>query len=106
MTLQEIIDLTWIPILAFALSFCAGVHMLIIKKRPPYLKTKDDHRAMKDEKKYAEVGGRLLLFFAVGAAVMVGLLFISAWAAFTEIVLVFLIFAKRWKEMNDAYGPM
>ena len=106
MTLQEIIDLTWIPILAFAMSLCAGIHMLIIKKRPPYLKTKDDHRTMRDEKKYAEVGGRLLLFFALGAAAMVGLLFVSPWAALCEIVIVFLVFAKQWKDMNDKYGPI
>ena len=106
MTLNEIFDMTWIPILAFALSFCAGVHMLIIGKRPPYLKNKDDNRPLKNEAMYAKTGGRLLIYFALGAAVMCGLLFFNLWMALAEIVAVFLTFSVRWREMEEKYGPI
>ncbi|MBQ7676693.1 MAG: hypothetical protein IJT32_00520 [Lachnospiraceae bacterium] len=106
MSLSEILELTWIPILAFAMSFCAGVHMLIIKKRPPYLKTRGDNRTMRNEKKFAEVGGKLLIFFAMGAAAMLGLLFVNPWAALAEIIVVFLVFSWQWRNMNEKYGPI
>lgn len=106
MSLTEILELTWIPILAFAMSFCAGVHMMLIKKRPPYLKTRNDNRTMRDERKYAEVGGRLLIFFALGAAAMLGLLFVSPWVALAEIIVVFLVFSWQWRQMSDKYGPI
>ena len=106
MDINEIIDMTWIPILAFALSFCAGVHMLIIKRRPSYLKKKDDNRPMRDEEKYAKEGGKLLIFFAVGAAGMCGLLFVNMWMALAEIIVVFLVFSVRWRDVEENFGPM
>ena len=106
MDLKEILDLTWIPILAFALSFCSGIHMLIIKRRPSYLKKKDDMRPMKDEERYAKEGGRLLIFFALGAAIMCALLFVNQWMALAEIVVFFLVFSVRWRDVEEKYGPI
>ncbi len=98
--------MTWIPILAFALSFTSGLHMLIIKKRPPYLKKKDDIRPMRNEEEYAKEGGKLLIFFSLGAVAMCGLLFYNPWMALAEIVVVFLVFSLRWKELEQKYGPI
>ncbi len=106
MDLNQIIELTWIPLLAFALSFLAGMHMLLVRARPPYLRVKGDKRPLKNEEQYAVTGGKLLLFFALGAAGMTGLLFINVYAAFAEIIVVFLVFSVLWRNMNAKYGPM
>ncbi len=106
MDLNEIIELTWIPILAFVMSTAAGIHMLLIKKRPPYLRVKGDNRVMQNEEQYAKTGGILLLLFGLGAAGMVVLLFVNAYAALAEIVVVFLIFSVKWRDMNRKYGPL
>ena len=105
MDLQTIVEFTWIPLLAFALSFLAGLHMLLIRTRPPYMKNRSDKRPLKNEEMYAVTGGKLLLFFALGAAGMTGLLFLNIYAAFAEIIVVFLVFSVMWRNMSMKYGP-
>ena len=104
--IEVILELTWIPLIAFAMSFVAGLHMLLTKRRPMYLKTRGDNRPLQDETRYAKVGGLLLLFLAAGAIGMCVLLFFNVILAFAEVVVVFVIFAILWRRMSVKYGPL
>ena len=104
--IEVILELTWIPLIGLAMSLLAGLHMLLTKRRPIYLKTKGDNRPLQNETKYAKVGGLLLLFMAAGAGVMCYLLFVSVIGAFVEIVVVFIIFSVFWRRMSVKYGPL
>ncbi len=76
MPIEVILELTWIPLIAFAMSFLAGLHMLLTKRRPIYLRVRGDNRPLQDETRYAKVGGSLLLFLAAGAIGMLSLIHI------------------------------
>lgn len=106
MPIEVILELTWIPLIAFAMSFLAGLHMLLTKRRPMYLKVRGDNRPLQNETRYATVGGCLLLFLAAGAIGMCVLLFYNVIMAFVEVVVVFIVFAILWRRMSVKYGPL
>lgn len=106
MPIEVILELTWIPLIAFAMSFLAGLHMLLTKRRPIYLRVRGDNRPLQDETRYAKVGGCLLLFLAAGAIGMCVLLFYNVIMSVAEVTVVFVIFAVLWRRMSEKYGPL
>lgn len=104
MTLQQILDLTWVPILAFGVSLGFGLNMLITRN-PQIVRSKKDNSLFKDPEGYAVHGGILMLFLALGALIMTGLLFVNVVAAFIEAVVVVVAYAILWKRMHNKYGP-
>ena len=105
MTFQQIIDLTWIPLLAFCLCLVYGLK-LIITKDPEPLKGKDKTVLFKDGEKFAVKAGQLMLLMAAGALIMCVLLFFNSFAALIEVSVVFIIFTVLWKKANDRYGKL
>ncbi len=106
MDLATIFDLTWIPLLAFALCFLAGSHMFYLGKRPPYLMTKGDYRPLRDEANYAKKGGLLLIFLSMGALLMTVLLFVHIVLAVLVMTAWYLVFSVLWKKMSSRYGAI
>lgn len=95
----------WIPVGLGIVCLVYGLYM-IITKDPSKLRRKDDNRLLKDEKKYAEVGGYLMLFMALGCLVMVIIIELlkNEMLATIESFVWFIIFGILWKLMNDKYG--
>lgn len=95
----------WIPVGLGIVCLVYGLYM-IITKDPSKLRRKDDNRLLKDEKKYAEVGGYLMLFMALGCLVMVIIIELlkNEVLATIESFVWFIIFGILWKLMNDKYG--
>lgn len=59
---------------------------------------------LKDEKRYAKEGGKLVIVLAIGSFVMGILLMINVYVAIAEICLVVLVVGCLWKQMNAKYG--
>jgi len=95
----------WIPVGLGVVCLVYGIYMLITKD-PSKLRKKNDNRLLRDEKKYAEIGGYLMLFMALGCLVMVIIIevFHNDMAATIESFVWFIIFGYLWKKMNDKYG--
>lgn len=104
MTLQQIFDLAWVPILTFGVTLGLGLNMLITKS-PQVLKGKKDKTLYKDPEAYAIHGGRLMLLLALGALIMAVLLFINAIAALAAAVVTIAVYTVLWKRMHTKYGP-
>ncbi|MCR5734158.1 MAG: hypothetical protein K6G22_06080 [Lachnospiraceae bacterium] len=105
MTFQQIVDLTWIPLLAFAICTVYGLK-LIITKDPQSLKAKNENVIFKDGEKFAVKAGQLMLLMAAGALIMCVLLFYNSFAALVEVTAVFILFTVLWKKANDKYGKL
>lgn len=104
MTIQQILDLVWVPILTFGVTLGVGLNMLITRS-PQILRGKKDHTLYKDPEGYAIHGGRLMLILAFGALGMAGLMFVNEIAALAEAIVVIGIFMVLWKRMHTKYGP-
>ncbi|MCR4739390.1 MAG: hypothetical protein K5886_03910 [Lachnospiraceae bacterium] len=102
---SQILDLTWIPLLAFALCLLYGLK-LIITKDPSPLKGKNDTAVFKDGPMFALRAGQLMLLMAAGALIMCVLVFFSELAALIEVSAVFILFTVLWKKANDKYGKL
>lgn len=105
MNLKEIMDLSWVSILCFALCLGYGVKLLITKD-PLVIRGKKDNKVLKDPEKYAVRGGQLLLFLAGGSLVMTIVLLFDFLIAVIIGVICLLVFSVFWKRMNDLYGPL
>lgn len=66
--------------------------------------TGDKAGKLKDKEKYIQESGKLIIFMAVGSAVMALVLYFNIYAAIAEIAIWFLVFGILWKRMNDKYG--
>lgn len=105
MTIQEILDLTWVSLLFFAISLGVGVNLLITKN-PKILKGKADQVIYRDPEQFAVKGGYLMLLLAFGSLVNTGLLFLDVNLALMEALAFIAIFIVLWKKMSDKYGPI
>jgi len=105
MTFNEIIDLTWIPLIAFALCLGYGV-ALLITKNPKTLRGKKDKTIYKDSVKFATTSGWLLLLMAAGSMGMCVLIFYNVVLALVEVITVFLVFVVLWRQVNKKYGAV
>ncbi len=105
MNVDQILELTWVPIIVFAMSFGYGL-LLIITKNPKALLSKKAPQTVKNSEKYAVEGGKLLVFLSVGSLINCGLLFVSPLLAVLEAAAWFFIFALLWKKVSDQYGPL
>ncbi len=105
MDLVSFMSSIWIPVGLGVVCLVYGLYM-IITKDPSKLRKKDDNRLLRDDKKYAEVGGYLMLFMAFGCLVMVLIIeFLhNEMLATIESFVWFIIFGILWKKMNDKYG--
>lgn len=105
MDIDSILELAWVPIMAFAMSFLYGI-ILFSTGNPQLLVGKKNTRPIKDSTRYAKEGGKLLLFLALGSLIMCFLLFVNVYVAFVEITLWFCVFAVLWKKIHDKFGPL
>lgn len=105
MTFSEILDLTWIPIISFAICLCYGL-VLVISKNPQSLKPKDKNVVFRDSEMYAKTAGMLLLFLALGSLIMAFLTFVNELAALFEIIVFFTVFIVFWRKITGKYGPL
>lgn len=105
MNVDQILELTWVPIIVFAIALGYGV-LLLITKNPKALLSKKTPQQVKNSEKYAVEGGKLLLFLALGSLINCGLLFVSILASVVEAAGWFIIFAIMWKRVYDQYGPL
>lgn len=105
MDIDAILELTWVPIMAFAMSLLYGI-LLVSTGNPQLLVGKKNTRVIKDSTKYAREGGKLLLLLALGSLIMCFLLFVNVYIAFFEITIWFCVFALLWKKVYDKYGPL
>lgn len=105
MTIQELLDMTWIPLIAFAICLGYGV-ALLITKNPKTLKGKNDKTVYKDAEQFAIKTAWLLLMLAASALAMCVLIFYNLYAALGEVIVCFLIFTVLWRRVNTKYGQM
>lgn len=105
MDLVSLMTSVWIPVILGVVCLVYGLYM-IITKDPSKIRKKDDNRLLRDDKKYAEVGGYLMIFMAIGCLVMVIIIkvFQNETAATIESFAWFIVFGILWKKMNDKYG--
>lgn len=103
MTLQEILDLTWVPLLVFAICLYYGV-WLIVTKKPDRIVSKKNPKPIFDPQRYAVEAGKLLLGLAVASIINCVLLFFNIYVALAEAVLSFVLFSIAWKKMDKIYG--
>lgn len=69
------------------------------------LKGKDEkHKKFKDEKKYAQGAGKLMIFLAIACVIMPVIMYFSQLAAFAELCVCVVIFGILWKKNYDKYG--
>lgn len=105
MSFDAILELTWVPIIGFAMSLMYGV-LLLATGNPQILVGKKNTRPIKDSTKYAKEGGKLLLFLALGSLIMCVLLFVNVTVAFMQIIAWICAFAVMWKKVHNNYGPL
>ncbi len=105
MNILGLSDLTWLSGIAFVLCLSAGLYM-VIKKKPGIVRSINDTARYKDEEKYAEKGGKLILGYAASWLVMFATSFFSDIASIIIGVIAIFVFGFFWKKMNDEYGPV
>lgn len=105
MSLNEIVDMIWIPVLVCGISVVYAIK-LWTSCDPRCVRSKSDNRDLKDPKAYARTAAKLLFLMAGGSLVMAGLLFINELAATIESIVVVIVFFILWKKMDGKYGPI
>lgn len=105
MTLQEILNATWVSLLGFIFALGIGLNM-IITKSASVLRGKNDHVIYKDEAQYATKGGYLMLVFAVGSLINAGLMLYSGIIALIEAAVFCIGVVILWKNVSIKYGPI
>ncbi len=98
-------DLTWLAMIAFVLCFAAGLYM-VIKKKPGIVRSIKDNAKYRDEEKYAEKGGKLILAYSFSWLALLVASFFSDLVSILIGVAAMVVFAIFWKKMNDEYGPV
>lgn len=63
-----------------------------------------EHKKLKNEEKYAQEAGKLMMFLAAGSLIMAILIHYNNIAAFAVIVIFLVIFGILWKKMDQKYG--
>lgn len=102
MALEKFMEVAGIPALLFAVCMYYGIR-LIITKDATAIRGRNQ-KALKDEKTYAVMAGRLILFFGAATLIMGVLLFVDTIIAVAEIVVSTTVMGILWKRMNDKYG--
>ena len=104
MSIEAIIEFAWAPLIVFAVSLLYGIQLLATKN-PKSIRGKS-RDLLRNEEEYAKGAGKLLLFLAAGAMVMVVLLFINVKLAVLVVVFWAVAFGILWKRMNNKYGTL
>lgn len=102
MTMDKFVELAGIPALLFAVCMYYGIR-LIITKDATAIRGRNQ-TALKDEKAYAVMAGKLILFFGAATLIMGVLLFVDTVIAVVEIIISTTVMGILWKRMNDKYG--
>lgn len=63
-----------------------------------------ERKKLKNEEKYAQEAGKLMMFLAAGSLIMAILIHYNSIAAFAVIVIFLIIFGILWKKMDQKYG--
>ena len=105
MNILGLSDLTWLSGIAFVLCLAFGLYM-VIKKKPGIVRSINDTSKYKDEEKYAEKGGKLILAYAASWLVLFVTSFFSDLVSILIGVIAMIVFGIFWKKMNDEYGPV
>ncbi len=105
MNILGLSDLTWLSGIAFVLCLSFGLYM-VIKKKPGIVRSINDTAKYKDEEKFAEKGGKLILAYSLSWLVMFVASFFSDLASILIGVAGLAVFGFFWKKMNDEYGPV
>ena len=98
-------DLTWLSAIAFVLCLSFGLYM-VIKKKPGIVRSINDTAKYKDEKKYAEKGGKILIAYSLSWLVMFVVSFFSDVISIVIGIAAMIVLGVFWKKMNDEYGPV
>ena len=96
-------SMAMIPILMMITLAYYGVRLLVLHDISA-IRGKDQPGKLKDEERYANEAGKLMLFLAAGSLIMTVLLYFQVIAAVVQIVVWIIVFGILWKKMDERYG--
>ena len=105
MSINEIVENSWIPILFFAITLGYGIK-IIVTKDPVIIKKELGDKVLKDSERYCTNAAYLMFGMSGASILMIVISYFTPVLATIFFMTVFFLIAFLWKKNENINGPL